>query len=49
MELYVAVPNNQQLHKSMKEAVAIATGDMQPFSVFTVKPPDGKPGGDVVD
>jgi putative transcriptional regulator len=32
----------EQLHKSMKEAVAIAKGDMQPSRVFTVKPPDVK-------
>lgn len=31
-----------QLHQSMKEAVAIAKGDMQPSSVFTVQPPDVK-------
>ena len=31
-----------QLHQSMKEAVAIAKGDMQPSRVFTVEPPDVK-------
>lgn len=31
-----------QLHQSMKEAVAIAKGEMQPSRVFTVQPPDVK-------
>jgi DNA-binding phage protein len=29
-----------QLHQSMKEAVAIAKGEIQPSRVFTVQPPD---------
>lgn len=29
-----------QLHHSMKEAVAIAEGEIQPSLVFTVRPPD---------
>lgn len=32
----------EQLHQSMKEAVAIAKGEMQPSRVFTVEPPDAK-------
>jgi putative transcriptional regulator len=31
-----------QLHQSMKEAVAIAKGEMQPSRVFTVESPDVK-------
>lgn len=31
-----------QLHQSMKEAVAIATGKIQPSRSFTVEPPDVK-------
>lgn len=31
-----------QVHQSMKEAVAIAKGDMQPSRVFTVQQPDVK-------
>jgi putative transcriptional regulator len=32
----------EQLHQSMKEAVAIAKGEMQPSRVFIVEPPDAK-------
>jgi putative transcriptional regulator len=32
----------EQLQQSMKEAVAIAKGDIQPSRVFTVDPPDVK-------
>ncbi len=32
----------EQLHQSMKEAVAIAKGEMQASRVFTVEPPDVK-------
>ena len=31
-----------QLHQSMKEAVAIAKGEIPPSRVFTVQPPDVK-------
>lgn len=31
-----------QLHQSMKEAVAIAKGEMKPSRVFSVAPPDVK-------
>ena len=31
-----------QLHQSMKEAVAIAKGEIQPSRVFTIQPPDVK-------
>jgi putative transcriptional regulator len=30
----------EQLHQSMKEAVAIAKGEMQPSRVFTIEPSD---------
>ena len=32
----------EQLHQSMKEAVAIANGEMQPSRVFTVESPNVK-------
>jgi len=32
----------EQLTQSMKEAIAIAKGDMKPSRVFTVEPPDVK-------
>ena len=32
----------EQLHQSMKEAVAIAKGEMKPSRVFTVETPDVK-------
>jgi putative transcriptional regulator len=32
----------EQLHQSMKEAVAIAMGDMKPSRIFAVEAPDVK-------
>ncbi|KAF0220897.1 MAG: hypothetical protein FD174_894 [Geobacteraceae bacterium] len=32
----------EQLMQSMKEAIAIAKGEMKPSRVFTVEPPDVK-------
>ena len=32
----------EQLTQSMKEAISIAKGDMEPSRIFTVEPPDAK-------